>query len=74
MTTVEIIAIIKDLPREQREEILTHTFKGMTAPYPDIEKAWAKEARRHLDDFEQGRTEAITGDQVMKELKRIVGK
>lgn len=54
MNSKEIIAEINDLPFEQREEILTYILKGLNALDPEIEKAWAKEARRRLDEFERG--------------------
>ncbi len=59
MKKQELLDIILELPANQRE--------------PDVEKAWAKEAQRRLEEFEAGRIEAIPGDQVMNELKNITG-
>ena len=71
MTTKEIIAEINDLPVEQRIEIATQILDGLSATDPEIEKAWAKEARRRLDDFEQGKTEAISGEQFDIEVQEL---
>ena len=69
MKTKDIIAEINDLPVEQRAEIATQILEGLTAPDPEIQRAWAKEARRRLDEFEEGKVKAIPGDQVFEQLR-----
>ena len=71
MTTKELIAEINDLPVEQRIEIATQILEGLSSTDPEIEKAWTKEARRRLDDFEQGKTEAISGEQFDIEVQEL---
>jgi hypothetical protein len=39
---------------------------------PEIEKAWAKEARRRLEEICSGEVEAIPGEQVHQELKDLL--
>ena len=70
MTTKELIAEINNLPVEQRIEIATQILEGLSSTDPEIEKAWTKEARRRLDDFEQGKTEAISGEHVHEQLRK----
>lgn len=74
MKLKELIEEINDLPIDLRIEIVSQIIQGINAPDPEIEKAWAKEARRRLDEFERGETEAIPGEQVMKQLRKIAGK
>lgn len=74
MKIKELIAEINDLPVEQRAEIATKILEGLTAPDLEIEKAWAKEARKRLDEFEQGKTEAIPGEQVHEQLRKKYSK
>lgn len=60
---------IADLPVDQRIEIVDYILEALNRPNPEIEKAWAKEARRRLDEYEAGKVEAIPGEQVMEELR-----
>lgn len=71
MNTKQIIAEINDLPIEQRIDITTQILEGLTTSDPKIEKSWAKEARRRLDEFEQGKTKAIPGNQFDKEVQEL---
>jgi len=71
MNTKELIAEINNLPVEQRIEIATQILEGLSSTDTENEKAWAKEARKRLDDLEQGKTEAISGDQFDKEVQAL---
>lgn len=69
MKTKELIAEILDLPVDQRAEIADQILQTLNAPDPEIEKAWAKEARRRLDEFEQGKMKTTAGEQVHQQLR-----
>lgn len=71
MNKNQIISIINDLPINQRIEIADQILQSFHQIVPDIEKAWAKEARRRLDEFEQGKTKAISGAQFNKEVQEL---
>lgn len=73
MKTKELIAQIVDLPVNERAKAVSQILRSFNRPDPEIEKAWAKEARRRLEEFKAGKVEAIPGEQVMKELKEITG-
>lgn len=74
MNKDQIISLINDLPIDQRIEIADQVLQSLHQIDPDIEKTWAKEARKRLDDFEQGKIKAIPGEQFyieVQEMKKI---
>ena len=40
---------------------------------PKIEKAWGDEALRRIKEIEEGKVKMIPGEQVMAEVRKIVG-
>lgn len=74
MKTKELKDAISDLPVDQRVEIADYILKTLNQPDPEVEKAWAKEARRRLKEFEEGKVEAIPGEQVHQELREKYSK
>ena len=69
MKIKELKAEISDLPVDQRAEIAEWVLQTLNTPDPDVEQAWAREARRRLKAFEEGTTEAMPGEQVHQELR-----
>lgn len=41
---------------------------------PEVEKAWAKEAERRLDELEKGEVESIPGEQVIRSIRERLSK
>ncbi len=74
MTLKELYAETKQLPREQAAELmdllLIDTF---SEPDPDVDEAWGREIDRRLSELESGKVQAIPGEQVMAEIRKIVG-
>jgi len=71
MNKDQIIAFINDLPIDQRIDIADQILQSLHKIDPDIEKAWAKEARKRLDDYEAGKIEAIPGEQFDKYVQEL---
>jgi putative addiction module component (TIGR02574 family) len=74
MTLKELYAEARQLPREQAAELmdllLIDTFG---APDATIEAAWGREIDRRLAELDSGKVQAIPGEQVMAEIRKIVG-
>ena len=74
LTLKELYAETRQLPREQAAELmdllLIDTFG---APDPAVEEAWGREIDRRLAELESGRVESVPGEQVMAEVRQIVG-
>jgi len=56
---------------DQRIEIAEQILQSFHQVDPEIEKAWAKEARKRLDDYEAEKIEAIPGEQFDKEIQEL---
>jgi len=70
MKTKELISEISDLPTKEQTKIAEWILKTLNPVHPDIDQAWAAEARRRLQKFEEGQMEAIPGEQVHRELRK----
>jgi len=70
----EIIAEAKQLPYGERAELVEQLIAANARDIdPKIEKAWGDEALRRLEEIESGKVKMIPGEQVMAEIRKIVG-
>lgn len=65
-----MIAGIVNLPVDERVKAVDEILKTFNQPNPEIEKAWAKEARRRLDEYERGGVTPIPGKKVFKTIRK----
>jgi putative addiction module component (TIGR02574 family) len=74
MTLKELYAETRQLPREQAAELmdllLIDTF---SEPDKAVQEAWDREIDRRIAELESGKVQAIPGDQVMADVRKIVG-
>jgi putative addiction module component (TIGR02574 family) len=74
MTLKELYAETRRLPREQAAELmdllLIDTFSESD---PAVEEAWGQEIDRRVAEIESGQVKGISGDQVMAEVRKMVG-
>lgn len=74
MTLKELYAETRQLPRKQAAELmdllLIDTFRE---PDPEVEEAWGREIDRRLAEIESGKVEGVPSEQVMAEVRKIVG-
>ncbi len=74
MTVAQIVAEARQLPWEKKAELfdllLVETF---AQPDPETDAAWRQETRRRIAEIETGQVKGIPGEQVMAELRHIVG-
>ena len=70
----EIVAEARQLPYGQRAELIEQLIAANAQhPDPKIEKAWGDTAMRRLREIEEGKVKMIPGEQVMAEMRKIVG-
>lgn len=75
MTVEEIVREVRHLPREQAVELFDRLLvETVATPDPEIDAAWRQEIRRRITDIEKGRETGVDGDEVLAELRRIVGR
>ena len=74
MTVEQIVAEARQLPRAQKSELFDLLLvESFAQPDPEIDAAWRVETRRRIAEIEGGKVQGIPGEQVMAELRQIVG-
>ena len=64
MNTKQLIDKAASLPVEERAIVVDSLLRSLNQPESEIDKKWAKEAKRRLAEFRSGRIEAVPGDEV----------
>jgi putative addiction module component (TIGR02574 family) len=70
MNTQELITEVISLPVEDRALIVDYLLKSLNHGEPAIEKTWAEEAQRRLEELRSGAVQAIPGDVVLNNLRK----
>jgi putative addiction module component (TIGR02574 family) len=74
MTVEQIVAEARQLPAAQKNELFDWLLvESFAQPDPEVDAAWRLETRRRIAEIENGKVQGIPGDQVMAELRQIVG-
>jgi putative addiction module component (TIGR02574 family) len=74
-TVIEIETAFEKLSAREREEF-AEWYEARLAhvgPDPEIDRLWAAEAQRRLEEIRSGKVQAIPGEPVMAELRRRYG-
>ena len=64
MNTKQLIDEAISLPVEERALVVDSLLRSLNQPESEIDKIWAKEAKRRLDELMSGRVKAIPGEEV----------
>ena len=70
MNTQELITEVISLPVEDRVLIANYLLRSFNHGEPAIEKIWAEEAQRRLEELRSGMVQAIAGDVVLNNLRK----
>ena len=63
------------LPLEERIYLIEKLLKSLNSPNrEEIDKAWADEAERRLDELESGKVQGIPAEQVFNEIRKRLKK
>ena len=68
MNTKQLIDEAVSLPVEERATVVDSLLRSLNQPESEIDKKWAKEAKRRLAEFRSGRIEAVPGDEVFERV------
>jgi len=52
------------LPVEDRALVVDSLLHSLNQPESEMDKKWANEAKRRLDEFRKGRVDAVSGEDV----------
>jgi putative addiction module component (TIGR02574 family) len=62
------------LPREDRAELVEKLLESLNVPtQKEIDHLWAQEAEKRIKEYEEGKVEAIDGEQVFREIRDRLG-
>ena len=74
MTIDQITTEAMQLPVSSRAELAEKLVESLDFTEDDAtQKAWAAEAIRRRDDVRSGRVQTIPGEQVMAEIRQMLG-
>jgi len=74
-TTAKLADQVLSLPCEDRIYLVDRLLKSLNSPSSEeIDRAWAEEAERRLDEIESGTIKAIPGEQVFAKIRKRLGK
>ncbi len=63
------------LSAQDRAELAERMVESLVErPDPEIERAWAKEARRRLEELRSGKNQAIPGEEVNARVRRLLAR
>ena len=68
INTKQLIDEAVSLPLEERALVVGSLLRSLNQPESEIDKIWAKEAKRRLDELRSGRVKAIPGEEVFKNV------
>ena len=77
MTTVteKLADQILSLPCEDRVYLVDRLLQSLNAPSrEEIDRLWAEEADRRIDELDSGKVQAIPGEQVFAEIRERIHK
>jgi len=74
LTIDQITSEAMQLPVSSRAELAEKLVESLDFPEDgDMKRAWAAEAIRRRDDVRSGRVQTIPGEQVLAEIRQMLG-
>jgi putative addiction module component (TIGR02574 family) len=73
--TTKLADKLLSLPCEDRIYLVDKLLKSLNAPSKEeVDKAWAEESERRIDEIESGNVQTIPGEQVFREIRKRLKK
>ena len=73
MTTKELIEEAISLPVEDRALVAESILRSLNAPESDVDRKWAKVARRRLAELRSGQVKPVPGEEVFARAWKRLG-
>jgi putative addiction module component (TIGR02574 family) len=70
MNVKDLITEAVSLPIEERTLLVESLLRSLNPTDTEIDKAWAAEAERRLEELRSGAVKAIPADEVFAEIKK----
>lgn len=68
MKTDELIAEVTSLPVEERLQVVDSLLQSLNQPRLSVDKAWAEESQRRLDEIKSGKVATVDGATVFDKV------
>lgn len=68
INTKQLIDEAVSLPLEERALVVGSLLRSLNQPESEIDKIWAKEAKRRLDELRSSQVKAIPGEEFFKKV------
>ncbi len=73
--TAKLADQVLSLPCKDRVYLVDRLLQSRNAPSrEEIDRLWAEEAERRIDEFDSGKIQAIPGEQVFSEIRERIDK
>ena len=73
--TVKLTDQVLSLPCEDRLYLVDKLIESLNAPtHETIDKLWAEEAERRIDELDAGKSDEFPGEEVFAEIRKRLGK
>jgi len=73
--TTKLADKLLSLPCEDRIYLVDKLLISLNAPSKEeVDKAWAEESERRIDEIESGNVQTIPGEQVFREIRKRLKK
>ena len=73
MTTKELIEEAVSLPVEDRALVAESILRSLNAPETDVDRKWARVARRRLAELRSGTVKPVPGEEVFARAWKRLG-
>jgi putative addiction module component (TIGR02574 family) len=73
MRTEELFDEATSLPVETRTLLVDKLLQSLNPTQTEIDKSWAKEAEKRVDEIRKGKAKTIPGDQVFRKIRDRLG-
>ena len=68
LQTKELLSEVMSLPVDIRVKLIEKLFLSLNPVNKEIDKLWATEAEKRVDEIEKGKVETISGEKVFNKI------
>jgi putative addiction module component (TIGR02574 family) len=68
INTDELISAAESLPIDLKTELIERLIKSLNPYQEDIDKLWAEEAERRVEELKTGKVKPLPGEEVFREI------
>ena len=74
MKTNDFMTMAESLPLDLKIQLIDRLLKSINPSEKEIDKLWAKEAERRVEEIKSGKVKSVSGEEVFKEIQERFSK